>query len=49
MTQYDTLNIKFSKFSYNHNESNFLHKFPLTDTQVARLSKVFANNLSANI
>ena len=30
-------------------EINFTHKLLLTDTQVSRLRKDFANNLSANI
>ena len=30
-------------------ENNFLHKFLLTNTQVSKLRKAFANNSSANI
>ena len=30
-------------------ETNFLHRLLLTNTQVLRLRKVFANNSSANI
>ena len=29
-------------------ENNFLHKFSLTNTQVSKLHKAFANNSSAN-
>ena len=32
-----------------NNENNFLHKVSLTNTQVSRLHKAFANNSSANI
>ena len=31
------------------NENSFPHKLLLTNTQVSRLRKVFANNYSANI
>ena len=31
-----------------NNETNFLHKFKLTDTQVSKIRKAFANGLSAN-
>ena len=34
--------------SYN-NEANFPHKLLLTDTQVSKIPKAFANGLSANI
>ena len=30
-------------------ETNFPHRFLLTNTRVSRLHKIFANNLSANI
>ena len=30
-------------------ENNFLHKFLLTNTQVSKLRKAFANNSSANV
>ena len=32
-----------------NDENNFLHKFLLTNTQVSRLRKAFANSSSANI
>ena len=32
-----------------NDETNFLHKFKLTDTQVSKIRKAFANGLSANI
>ena len=32
-----------------NDETNFPHKFLLTNRQVANLRKAFANNLSANI
>ena len=32
-----------------NDETNFLHRLLLTDTEVAKLHKVIANNLSANI
>ena len=73
MTQYNTLNIKFSNLYLNklksaiknvtevtlnpssklirnsHDEINFLHKSLLTDTQVSKNGKGFANGPSANI
>ena len=73
MTQYNTLNVKFSNSQLNklksaiknaievtlnlssnivadsNDENNFLHKLLLTNTQVSRLRKAFANNFSANI
>ena len=61
MTQYNTLSVKFlngtevtlnlsSHVTGNSNdETNFPHKLLLTNTQVSRLHKVFAYNLSANI
>ena len=33
----------------NDDEANFPHKLLLTDRQVAKIHKTFANNLSANI
>ena len=41
------------KFSWNvvgnsNDENNFLHKLLLTNTQVSKLHKAFANNSSAN-
>ena len=32
-----------------NNNTNFLHKLLLTDTQVGNIRKVFANNLSADV
>ena len=69
MTQYDTLNVKWSnklksriknntevafKFSSNvigdsNDENNFPHKLSLTNTQVSKLCKTFANNSSVNL
>ena len=61
MTQYSTLNMKLSNSQLKKlklrmvligdfsNETNFPHKWLLTDTQVSRLRQDFANNLSANI
>ena len=34
---------------YSNDETNFLHKLLLTETQVLRLCKAFANGSSANI
>ena len=31
-----------------NDETNFLHRLLLTDTEVSKLHKVIANNLSAN-
>ena len=73
MTQYNTLNVKFSNSQLNklksaikkgtevtlnllsslignsNDETNFLHKLLLTDTQVSEIRKAFANGSSANI
>ena len=73
MTQYNTLNVKFSNSQLNisksgiknntevtlklssnvagdfNTENNIPHKLILTNTQVLRLRKAFANNSSANI
>ena len=73
MTQYNTLNVKFSNSQLNisksgiknntevtlklssnvagdfNTENNIPHKLILTNTQVFRLCKAFANNSSANI
>ena len=32
-----------------NDENNFMHKFLLTNTQVSKIRKGFANNFSANI
>ena len=37
------------KIVHFNDENNFLHKLLLTNTQISRLHKVFANNSSANI
>ena len=71
MTQYITLNVKFSNLQLNilksgtkngtevilklssdavgDDENNFLSRLLLTNTQVSKLSRAFANNSSANI
>ena len=73
MTQYNTLNVKFSISQFNklkfaikngteitlklssnliwifNGESNFLHTLLLTDTQVSKICKAFANGSLANI
>ena len=74
MTQYNTLNIKFSNSQLNklksgikeigtevtlkissnvvghsNDKNNFPHKLLLTNTQISKLRKAFANNSSANI
>ena len=73
MTQYNTLNVKLSKFQLNNlksrikigtevtlnfspngvdesnEEVNLSHKLLLTNTQILRIRKDFANGLSANI
>ena len=73
MTQYNTLNVKLSKFQLNNLKSrikigtevtlnfspngvhesnkvpNLSHKLLLTNTQILRIRKDFANGLSANI
>ena len=73
MTQYNTLNVKFSNSQFNklksgikngtevtstlswnliehsNDETNFPHKIFLTDTQVLKICKTFANGSTANI
>ena len=44
-----TLRISSIIVGDSNNENNFLHKLLLTNTQVSRLCKTFANGLSANI
>ena len=44
-----TLKISSNVIGDSNDENNFLHKLLLTNTQVARLCKAFANNSSANI
>ena len=38
------LNISSNLIGHSKNETNFLHKLLLTDRQVSRLRKTFANN-----
>ena len=50
--KYDTrenLNLSRNVIGDYNNETNFLHKLSLTDMQVLRLRRVFANNSSVNI
>ena len=73
MTQYNTLNVKFSNSQLNNlklgikngtevtliissnvvgdsnDENNFLHKLLLTNTQVSKFRKAYANGSGANI
>ena len=44
-----TLNLSSNIVADSNDENNFLHKLLLTNTQVSRLRKAFANNFSANI
>ena len=44
-----TLKISLNIVRDSNNENNFLHKLLLTNTQVSKLRKAFANNCSANI
>ena len=43
------MKVSSNDFRDSNDEYNFLHKFLLTDTQVSKLRKAFANNSSANI
>ena len=43
------LNLKTSSNVDSNDKNNFPHRFLLTNTQVSRLLKVFANGSSANI
>ena len=56
MTQYNTLNGKLSNLKLSSNvagdsndENTFPHRLLLTNTEVSKLCKPFANNPSANI
>ena len=51
MTEYNTLtlNLSLNVVGDSNDETNFLHKLLLTNTQVSRLRKAFANNSSTNI
>ena len=44
-----TLNLSSNKIRNSTNETNFPRKLLLTDTQVLRIRKVFANGSSGNI
>ena len=43
------LKISFNVIGDSNDENNFPNKLLITNTQVSRLCKTFANNLSANI
>ena len=44
-----TLNLSLNIVGDSNDESNFLHKLLLANTQVSKLCKAFGNNSSANI
>ena len=44
-----TLNFSSNSIGSSNDETNFPHKLLLTDTQVSKISKAFANGSSANI
>ena len=44
-----TLNLLSNLIGNSNDETNFLHKLLLTDTQVSKIRKAFANGSSANI
>ena len=44
-----TLKLSSNVIGDSNDENNFPHKLSLTNTQVSRLCKAFANNSSANI
>ena len=44
-----TLNLSSNVVGDSNGETNFSHRLLLTNTQVSRLCKTFANNSSANI
>ena len=44
-----TLNLLSNLIGNSNYETNFLHKLLLTDTQVSRICKAFANGSSSNI
>ena len=44
-----TLNLLSNLIGNSNDETNFPHKLLLTDTQVSKISKAFANGSSANI
>ena len=43
-----TLNLSLNVVGDSNNETNFLHKLSLTNTQISRLRKAFVNNSLAN-
>ena len=44
-----TLNLSSNLIGNSNDETNFSHKLLLTDTQVSKIRKAFANGSSANI
>ena len=44
-----TLNLSTNLIRNSHDETNFPHKLLLTNTQVSKICKAFANGSSANI
>ena len=44
-----TLNLTANVIGHSNDETNIAHRLLLTNTQVSRLFKAFANNSSANI
>ena len=44
-----TLKLSSNVFGDSNDENNFLHRLSLTNTQVSRLCRNFANNSSSNI
>ena len=44
-----TLNLSSNVVGDSNDETNFPHKLLLTDTQVSKICKAFANGLSVNI
>ena len=43
-----TLNLSSNFIANSNDETNFLHKLLLTDTQVSKICKAFANGSAAN-
>ena len=44
-----TLNLSWNLIGNYYNETNFPYKLTLTETQVSKIDKTFANSSSANI
>ena len=44
-----TLNLSLNVVRDSNDKTNFPHKLSLTDTQVSKICKAFANGLSVNI